>query len=113
MIGGGPSGIDLVSHLSKTASRITFSQHKRSDESKESFEKRQELLPENVTLQENVKRFFSNGAEFIDGSRQTFEVIFFATGNSSNFKSNVSLYTTKIRLQIFISVPEHGLWDLR
>lgn len=81
MIGGGPSGIDLVWHLSKTASHITFSQHKVNGESKESFERRQRLLPDNVTLQENVKRFYSNGAEFIDGSCQSFEVVFFATGN--------------------------------
>lgn len=91
VIGGGPSGIDLVSHLSKTASRITFSQHKRSDESKESFEKRQLLLPENVTLQENVKRFTSTGVEFIDGSHQTFEVVFFATGKSLNLTRRVTL----------------------
>lgn len=83
VIGGGPSGTDLISHLSKTASRITFSQHKRSHETRESFEKRQQLLPENVTLQENVKRFTSSGAEFIDGSHKTFEVVFFATGRSS------------------------------
>lgn len=85
MIGGGPSGIDLILHLSITASRITFSQHKRSGESKESFEKRQQLLPANVTLQENVKRITSSGAEFIDGSHQTFEVVFFATGKSLCF----------------------------
>ncbi|XP_037049486.1 senecionine N-oxygenase-like isoform X1 [Bradysia coprophila] len=80
VIGGGPSGIDLVLHLSKTASRITFSQHKINGESKESFAQRQQLLPDNVTLQENVRRFYPNGAEFIDGSCQSFEVIFFATG---------------------------------
>lgn len=91
MIGGGPSGIDLVYHISKTACRITFSQHKRSDESKESFEKRQCLLPENVTLQENVKQFFRNGAEFIDGSRQTFEVVFFATGKQSIYNTIITL----------------------
>ncbi len=85
VVGGGPSGIDLVLHLSRTASRITFSQHKRSGESKESFEQRQGLLPENVTLQENVKRLVTNGAEFIDGSIQTFEVIFFATGKNFEF----------------------------
>lgn len=81
MIGGGPSGIDLVLHLSKTASRITFSQHKINGETKDSFERRQRLLPDNVTLQENVRRFYPNGAEFIDGSYQSFEVVFFATGN--------------------------------
>lgn len=83
VIGGGPSGVDLICHLSKTATRVIFSQHKRPGETRESFEQRQRLLPENVTLQENVKEFFSNGAEFIDGTRQTFEVVFFATGKHS------------------------------
>lgn len=80
MIGGGPSGMDLVSHLSKTATRVTFSQHKRPHETAESLERRKSLLPPKVTLQENVKRFTRTGAEFIDGSHETFTVIFYATG---------------------------------
>lgn len=105
VIGGGPSGIDLVSLLSNTASRITFSQHKRPDESKQSFEGRQKLLPKNVTLQENVKRFTSNGAEFIDGSKHTFEVVFFATGEDLYCKNKYDTYVN--RLQIFVSIFEY------
>lgn len=85
VIGAGPSGMDLMAHVSKTAERLTFSQHKRPHETKEDFEKRKNLMPPNVTLQTNVKRFTATGAEFIDGTHQTFSVIFYATGKKIFF----------------------------
>lgn len=90
MVGGGPSGIDLVDHLSKTANRITFSQHKKPNETAEERKQRQSLFSSKVTLQDNVKRFTPTGAEFIDGSHQTFNVVFYATGTyykSTHFRS--------------------------
>lgn len=81
VIGAGPSGMDLVAHLSKTAERVTFSQHKRPNETKEERERRQSLLPPKTILQDNVKHFTETGAEFIDGTHQTFTVVFYATGN--------------------------------
>lgn len=80
VIGAGPSGMDLVAHLSKTATRITFSQHKRPNETKEEREKRQSVLPSNAVLQDNVKTFTATGAEFIDGTHQTFSAVILATG---------------------------------
>lgn len=80
VIGAGPSGMDIVSQLSKVALRITFSQFKRPNETKEEREKRQSLMPPKTTLQDNVKRFTPTGAEFIDGSHETFSVVIFATG---------------------------------
>lgn len=80
MVGGGPSGIDIVDHLSKTVNRLTFSQHKRPNETAEERKQRQSLFSSKVTLQDNVKRFTPNGAEFIDGSEQAFDFVFFATG---------------------------------
>lgn len=80
IIGGGPSGIDIVAHCSKTADRITWSQHKIPNESMENLERRRILLPPKVTLQENVKRFTLTGAKFLDGSHQTFSIVIFATG---------------------------------
>lgn len=72
--------MDLVAHLSKTANRITFSQHKRPNETKEEREQRQSLLPPNAVLQDNVKNFTATGAEFIDGTHQTFSAVILATG---------------------------------
>lgn len=43
VIGAGPSGMDIVAQLSKVATRITFSQFKRPNETKEEREKRQSL----------------------------------------------------------------------
>lgn len=81
MIGGGVSGRDLVNHLSKTASRVTFSQHKIPNETTEALKQRQRFYSSKVTLKENVKRFTPNGAEFIDDSRQSFDVVIYATGD--------------------------------
>lgn len=75
----------MVYDLSKTAQRITFSQNKRPNETKVEHEKRQRLLPQNVLLQDNVKRFTPTGAEFNDGSHQHFSVIIFATGYNFSY----------------------------
>lgn len=80
IIGGGPSGIDLVQHLTKIASRITWSQHKIINETKEERYKRQSILPKNVVLQDDVVTFTPTGAQFIDGSHETFSAVIFATG---------------------------------
>lgn len=80
IIGSGPSGKDLVAHCSNTADRITWCQHKKPNESMEALERRKSLLPPKVTLQDDVKRLTSTGAEFLDGTHQTFSVVIFATG---------------------------------
>lgn len=80
VIGNGPSGMDIVAQLSKVVCRTTFSQFKRPNETKEEREKRQSLMPPKTTLQDDVKRFTPTGAEFIDGSHETFSVVIFATG---------------------------------
>lgn len=87
VIGGGSSGIDIVAHLGKTANKVTFSQHKIPHETKEEREKREGQMPSNCKSQEDVKRLTSTGAEFIDGSHQSFDVIIYATGrrNSVSF----------------------------
>lgn len=85
VVGGGSSGIDIVAHLGKTASDVTFSQHKVPDESKEEREKRESIIPSNTTLQDDVKRFTATGVEFIDGSHKAFDVVIFATGEYFNF----------------------------
>lgn len=81
VIGAGPSGMDIVSQLSEVATRITFSQFKRPNETKEEREKRQSLMPPKTILQDDVKHFTSTGAEFIDGTNEKFSVVIFATGN--------------------------------
>lgn len=80
IIGHGNSGVDLVALLSNVASRVTSSQHRRVNETKEEHDKRRSLLPPHTILKENVKRFTPTGAEFIDGTHQAFSLIIFATG---------------------------------
>lgn len=82
VIGGGSSGNDIVAHLGKTASQVTFSQHKIPNEKKEDREKRESVLPKNTKLQDDVAHFTGTGAEFIDGSHQAFDSVIFATGNN-------------------------------
>lgn len=80
VIGGASSGTDLAYYLSNVASRLTLAVRKKPNEPKEEREMRRNLLPKGVTLQESVKRLTANGAEFADGTRQNFTVVFFATG---------------------------------
>lgn len=75
VIGSGSSGIDLVALLSQTASHVTWS-------------RRATVLDmpyKNVTYKGEVKRFTKTGAEFADGSEETFTVIFYATGYNFDF----------------------------
>lgn len=85
LIGAGPSGMDLAGQLSQVAERITFSQHKKPNETKEARADRERLMPPKTTLQDNVVRFTATGAEFIDGTHQTFSVVIFATGYDFKF----------------------------
>lgn len=80
MIGRGPSGIDIVDHLSKIARRVTLSQHKIPNQTKEEREKQAKLLPPNCTLQDDVECLTLMGAKFIDGSHSTFDAIIYTTG---------------------------------
>lgn len=80
--------MDLAAHISHTAERITFSQHKVPNETKEARADRERKMPPKTTLQDNVKRFTATGAEFLDGTHQTFSVVIFATGIEIGMHSN-------------------------
>lgn len=81
VIGAKDSGTDVVNMCSNKAERITWSQHKKPNESMEAFENRKRSLLPNVTLRGDVKRFTITGADFLDGSHETFTVVIYATGN--------------------------------
>lgn len=80
VIGAGPSGIDIVNLLSETSKHVTFSQKKNAHGSDDTFEKKRKVMATNYTLQEVVKRFTMTGAEFHDGTHETFDTIIWATG---------------------------------
>lgn len=80
VVGSGPSAMDLVAAISTSAKRVTSSQHKKPNETPEEFAKRKAMAPSNVTLQANVKRFTETGAEFLDGTHETFSIIVYGTG---------------------------------
>lgn len=85
MIGTGPSGVDLVIQLSNVAKRVTLSRNRPKKETREARKRREDSLPPKTILKDNVKRFTSNGAEFIDGTTQTYSTIIYATGLQSTF----------------------------
>lgn len=76
VIGKGPSGVDIAHHLSKTAHRITLSQHAMRNNSEEA----KKLLLPNVELRNVIKQFTSSGVEFTDGTLQSFDAVIYATG---------------------------------
>lgn len=80
VIGGGPSGIDLVNILSETSERISFSQKKRANDPDKIPEKSQSVLASNCVLRDVVKRFTLTGAEFVDGTHETYTTVIWATG---------------------------------
>lgn len=73
VIGGGPSGKDIIFEIATTAKRVLFSHHRDLP----NF-----ILPPNVTQMPDVKRFSRTSVEFIDGRIEEIYLIFFCTGNT-------------------------------
>lgn len=69
----------MTVQLSNIAERVTLSQKKQLNDIEGAHEKRQSL-PAKTTLRGEVKRFTADGAEFIDGTQETFDAIIYATG---------------------------------
>lgn len=88
MIGAEASGIDIAIQLSRVANRVTLSQNKYSHVKEEVHRKHPNSFPPKITLKHNVKRFTADGAEFIDGTKQTFSLVIYATGKNANIFSS-------------------------
>lgn len=80
IIGAGPSGTDLALHLSKVAQSVTLSRKAKPNETEEMRRKHQNALPSIIQVKSVVKRFTNEGAEFLDGTLQSFTTIIYATG---------------------------------
>lgn len=77
----GPSGFDLMLQLQNVANRITVSRRKPFHVAENvPLEQQQKVLPLKTILKDTVKRFTIDGVEFIDGTRQSFTTIIYATG---------------------------------
>lgn len=72
VIGAGPSGADLANEISKVAERVTLSHHLK--------EPPKTKFLSNVDQRPDVASLTSEGAAFIDGSLQTYTIIFYCTG---------------------------------
>lgn len=79
------SDVDMAIQISRVAKRVTFTQNIYSHLRKELHQKH----PEKVTIMHGVKRFTSDGTEFIDGTRQSFTVIIYATGKTINLLKGI------------------------
>ncbi|XP_031632889.1 senecionine N-oxygenase-like [Contarinia nasturtii] len=82
IIGGGPSGVDIAQLISKTAKRVMLSTN---TDILLSDDVRQKLYGKNSTFKPVVRRLTSNGADFEDGTSQTFNAVIFATGYRYKF----------------------------
>ena len=81
VIGGGPSGIDLVVQIGKLVKKLVWSNHLF-----ETYGKKMNLtLSEKTTEKPDVKKFTEKGAEFVDGSFEEFSTIIYATGYDIKF----------------------------
>lgn len=81
VVGSGFSGTDLVNLLSNETKSVTLSKRNWLNETKEAQAKYESSLPKKTSVKDIVKRLTAEGAEFIDGSQESFSTIIFATGN--------------------------------
>ncbi|XP_067633494.1 senecionine N-oxygenase-like isoform X2 [Eurosta solidaginis] len=77
VVGGGPSGIDIVHHIYQHAKHIYLSHHLEAAP-------RTDFMP-NVTQKPDVERFTKDGAVFKDGSSASFSYVIFCTGYKFTF----------------------------
>lgn len=85
-MGMGASGLDLMLQLQNVANRVTISRKKPGNETEDvPIEQQQNILPSKTILKDTVKRFTNDGVEFVDGSRQSFTTIIYATGERMRF----------------------------
>lgn len=80
VIGAGLSGRDIALHISTVAKRVTISRNKYNNDTRQACEKAPISFPPKIELKDNIKRFTPSGAEFIDGSKEKFDSIIYATG---------------------------------
>lgn len=71
VIGNGASGLDLKKHISKVANQVTLS-----------IRRYQPYYSD--YMKGEVMRFTATGAEFKDGTNQTFDAVIFATGKAEH-----------------------------
>lgn len=77
MIGAGPSGIDMTHDVSTTAKRVSLSHHSKEDITTK--------FAISVDQRPDVRCVTENGVEFIDGTTESYSVIFYCTGKQRIF----------------------------
>lgn len=87
MIGLGPSAIDVVMMLTNAKVKsVSLSQRKSlANVTEDELNKLKNALP-NVIFRDQIRRFTADGAEFADGTHQTFTSIIYATGERKSQK---------------------------
>lgn len=97
IIGMGASGLDLMLQLRNVAKFVAISRKSTPYLAKDtSLKQQQTILPPKTSLKDGVERFTMDGAEFVDGSRQSFTTIIYATGAFKNEikKKSRALFST-------------------
>lgn len=77
VIGAGPSGVDLAYEISKVAKRVSLSHHLK--------ENPKTKFPDNLTYKPDVESITETSVRFVDGTEETFNVIFYCTGYKYTF----------------------------
>jgi dimethylaniline monooxygenase (N-oxide forming) len=77
IIGAGPSGIDIVQAIAKTARHVIWSTHLQQQLSI--------ALPDNVKMRPDIAALSPRGAIFVDGSEDKFSILLHCTGYSHSF----------------------------
>lgn len=89
IIGGGPSGIDLVYSISEFAKTVIFSHHTHNSTY---------TFPNNVTRMGLVQKFTKNGVVFTDGTDVEIDVVIFCTGKLHSMGLTKKAHTKLIKL---------------
>lgn len=77
VVGAGPSAIDIMKEVAKTAKNVFWSHHLK--------QKLNLKLPANVVEKPDIERLATSGAHFVDGTFEDCTVILYCTGYSHSF----------------------------
>lgn len=75
-IGAGPSGVDITQEITRVATKVFWSNH---------LTPPKHIARDNLIQKTDVLRLTSDGAEFIDGTRETIDEIVYCTGYRTSF----------------------------
>lgn len=112
VIGGGPSGRDVVLGIASTSKNVFFSTHRNLS---------QNMFPANVKLVPDVKEFKESSVSLVDGNEYRIDSVIYCTGKYTcgtcfnyrlSYRERHSLQAINTRSHFWVLIVEYTFWKI-